>query len=56
VVGLVERELIVRALRRTHGHQARASELLGIDRKTLRNKLRDLGITVDRVVTDPPDE
>jgi two-component system nitrogen regulation response regulator GlnG len=52
VIALVERELITRALRRTHGHQAQASELLGINRTTLRTKLRDLGITLDKVVTE----
>jgi two-component system nitrogen regulation response regulator GlnG len=55
VIGSVERELIARVLRHTQGHQGRACELLGIDRKTLRNKLRDLGITVDRVVSERPD-
>ena len=55
VMGAVERELVVRALRHTHGHQGQACELLGIDRKTLRAKLRDLGIAVDRVVTDRGD-
>ena len=48
----VERMLISRVLRHTHGHQSHASELLGIDRKTLRYKLRDMGIVLDRVVTD----
>ncbi len=52
VVALVERELIARALRHTRGHQAQASELLGINRTTLRAKLRELGITLDKVVTD----
>jgi two-component system nitrogen regulation response regulator GlnG len=52
VMGAVERELIVRAVRQTRGHQGQACELLGIDRKTLRAKLRDLGIVVDRVVTE----
>jgi two-component system, NtrC family, nitrogen regulation response regulator GlnG len=56
VTALVERELITRALRITHGHQAQASDLLGINRTTLRNKLRELGITLDKVVTDRPDE
>jgi two-component system, NtrC family, nitrogen regulation response regulator GlnG len=56
VIALVERELITRALRNTHGHQAHASDLLGINRTTLRNKLRELGITLDKVVTDRPDE
>jgi two-component system nitrogen regulation response regulator GlnG len=55
VVALVERELFTRTLRHTHGHQAQASELLGINRTTLRHKLRDLGIAVDRVVSDRAD-
>jgi two-component system nitrogen regulation response regulator GlnG len=55
VMGVVERELIVRVVRHTRGHQGQACELLGIDRKTLRAKLRDLGIAVDRVVTERPD-
>jgi two-component system nitrogen regulation response regulator GlnG len=44
VVRAVERELIARTLRHTRGHLGQACERLGIDRKTLRNKLRDLGI------------
>jgi two-component system nitrogen regulation response regulator GlnG len=43
VVGAVERELIARVLRHTNGHLGKACERLGIDRKTLRTKLRDLG-------------
>jgi two-component system nitrogen regulation response regulator GlnG len=52
VVALVERELITRALRHTRGHQAQASELLGISRATLRHKLRELGVAIDKVVQD----
>jgi two-component system nitrogen regulation response regulator GlnG len=55
VVGAVERELFTRVLRHTHGHQGQACELLGIDRKTLRNKLRELGIVLDKVVTERPE-
>ena len=33
------------------GHQAQASDLLGLNRTTLRTKLRDLGLTLDKVVT-----
>jgi two-component system nitrogen regulation response regulator GlnG len=55
VLALVERELLARALQHTGGHQARASELLGINRTTLRHKLRELGLTLDRVVVDRPD-
>jgi two-component system, NtrC family, nitrogen regulation response regulator GlnG len=49
VISLVERVLFTRLLRHTHGHQAQASELLGISRSTLRAKLRALGIALDRV-------
>jgi two-component system nitrogen regulation response regulator GlnG len=48
----LERELIVRALRFTHGHQTQTSEILGINRTTLRSKLREFGITLDKVVAD----
>jgi two-component system nitrogen regulation response regulator GlnG len=41
IVGAVERELIARVLRHTNGHLGKACEKLGIDRKTLRSKLRD---------------
>lgn len=55
VMESVERELFARVLRHTHGHQGQASELLGINRKTLRTKLRDLGIVLDKVVMDQAD-
>jgi two-component system nitrogen regulation response regulator GlnG len=55
VIGIVERELITRVLRQTGGHLGNACERLGIDRKTLRNKLRELGITSDKDVADPAD-
>jgi two-component system, NtrC family, nitrogen regulation response regulator GlnG len=45
-----------RVLRQTHGHQARASDLLGLNRATLRAKLRALGLAVDKVLVDEPDE
>jgi DNA-binding NtrC family response regulator len=52
VVSAVERELITRVLRHAHGHLGNACERLGIDRKTLRNKLRELGITPDKGASD----
>jgi two-component system nitrogen regulation response regulator GlnG len=52
VIGAVEKDLIVRVLRHTRGHQGQACEVLGIDRKTLRTKLRELGIVVDRIVSE----
>jgi two-component system nitrogen regulation response regulator GlnG len=47
----VERFLLARILRQTRGHQAQASAVLGITRTTLRNKLRELGIMLDKVVS-----
>ncbi len=52
VMEAVERILLTRVLRYTRGHQIQASDLLGLNRATLRHKLRDLGLTVDRVVTE----
>jgi two-component system, NtrC family, nitrogen regulation response regulator GlnG len=52
VVEAVDRMLLPRVLRETHGHQAQASEILGINRATLRYKLRALGLGFDKVVTD----
>jgi two-component system nitrogen regulation response regulator GlnG len=52
VLSLIERELLTRALRFTHGRQAQASELLGINRATLRYKMRELGVSLDRVVSE----
>ena len=52
VVGAVERELIERVLRHTHGHLGNACERLGIDRKTLRNKLRELNLTPEKGPAD----
>jgi two-component system nitrogen regulation response regulator GlnG len=43
-------------LRQTHGHQARASDLLGLNRATLRAKLRALGLAVDKVLVDEPND
>jgi two-component system nitrogen regulation response regulator GlnG len=55
VVQAVERELITRVLRHSHGHLGNACERLGIDRKTLRNKLRELGIAPEKGATDGAD-
>ncbi len=52
VVEAVERILFARVLRQAHGHQSRASEMLGLNRTTLRNKLRSLGMAVDKVLID----
>jgi two-component system nitrogen regulation response regulator GlnG len=56
VVEATERILLPQVLRHTHGHQAQASELLGLARATLRTKLRSLGVVVDKVVAEPEAE
>jgi two-component system nitrogen regulation response regulator GlnG len=54
VLEAVERVLFTRVFRQTRGHQARASELLGLNRATVRHKLRGLGLGVDKVLADEP--
>ena len=45
----VERPLIARALAATRGNQLKAADVLGLNRNTLRKKIRDLDIHVSRV-------
>ena len=54
VIAAVERVLFARVLRHTHGHQTRASELLGLDRSTLRTRLRALGLAFDKTLGEMP--
>ncbi|MEO5365970.1 MAG: nitrogen regulation protein NR(I) [Magnetococcus sp. WYHC-3] len=44
IVNQVEAALIARVLRETRGNRLRAADVLGINRNTLRKKMRDLGI------------
>jgi DNA-binding NtrC family response regulator len=46
----MERALLLRVLRHTEGNQAHASRVLGITRKSLRTKIRALGISIDRTI------
>jgi DNA-binding NtrC family response regulator len=47
----MERTLLARVLRHTGGNQSRAAKLLGITRGCLRNKIRQLRITIQPAVT-----
>lgn len=56
----LDRVLYARVLGHTRGNQTQASEMLGISRNTLRQKLRALGFAFDRILTgsgesDKPD-
>ena len=52
VLTAVEQILIPRVLRQARGNLTQASERLGISRGTLRQKMRDLGLVVDKVCTE----
>ena len=52
VLQAVERVLLTQVLRRTNYHQGQASEVLGLNRSTLRYKLRELGIALGKAITD----
>jgi len=47
----MQRELILRVLDQTHGHQGKAADILGISRRTLYRKLKSFG--VDMVFENP---
>lgn len=48
LISAIERPLITRALEETNGNQIQAAELLGLNRNTLRKKIKDLHIPVKR--------
>jgi two-component system nitrogen regulation response regulator GlnG len=48
----VDRILLEQVLASAGGHQARAAEILGLSRNTLRARLQELGLTVSKVVHD----
>ena len=51
----VEKPLIEQTLDATRGNQIRAAEVLGLNRNTLRKKIRDLDIEVIRGLRRPDD-
>lgn len=48
VLGVIERPLIEHVLERTDGNQLKAARILGINRNTMRSKIRKLGINPDK--------
>jgi two-component system nitrogen regulation response regulator GlnG len=48
----LERLLVTRVLRHTGGNQLQAAKILGITRGSLRTKVRDLGIHIERTIRD----
>ena len=48
VLDAIEKPLIERALERTFGNQLKAAKILGINRNTIRAKIKKLAINVDR--------
>jgi len=52
IIAAVERVLFSRVLEHTHGHQAQAADLLGLNRSTLRHRLKTLGLTVEKSPVD----
>jgi two-component system nitrogen regulation response regulator GlnG len=55
IIAAVERLLLGRVLAHTRGNQSQASNLLGLNRQTLRHKLRTLGLAIDKTVTETSD-
>jgi two-component system nitrogen regulation response regulator GlnG len=52
----MERFLVSRVLHSVDGNQSKAAKILGITRGSLRNKIRSLGISIDRVVMSEDDD
>jgi two-component system nitrogen regulation response regulator GlnG len=52
----LDRLLISRAMQQANGNQARAAEILGLSRVTLRAKLRAMKLSVEKVLTRQPQD
>ena len=48
IINAIEKPLIEYALERTWGNQLRAAKILGINRNTIRSKIKKLGIDAKR--------
>ena len=54
MIAAVERILFAKVLASTHGNQGKACELLGLNRSTLRHRLRTLGLALDKIPVEVP--
>jgi two-component system nitrogen regulation response regulator GlnG len=52
----LESRLLTRVLRHTGGNQVQAAKLLGINRGSIRTKARELGIRIDRTISESDSE
>ena len=50
-LAMLEKPLLIHALRLTGGSQLRAARLLGVNRNTLRKRCRELGLPTSKIVT-----
>jgi two-component system, NtrC family, nitrogen regulation response regulator GlnG len=48
VLEVIEKPMIEHVLERTEGNQLKAARVLGLNRNTIRNKIKRLGINVDK--------
>ncbi len=48
ILEIIERPLLERVLERTEGNQLKAARVLGINRNTMRAKIKKLGINVEK--------
>ncbi|MDY0165827.1 MAG: sigma-54 dependent transcriptional regulator [Thermoguttaceae bacterium] len=55
-LALMEQQVITRVLRHVGGNQVQASKILGITRTTLRAKMRQLGLTLEKTIHETPQD
>jgi nitrogen regulation protein NR(I) len=53
---LMEREVLTRVLQHTNGNQLQAARILGINRGSLRTKIKSLNIRIDRTIWSDSDQ
>ncbi|TIS47852.1 MAG: nitrogen regulation protein NR(I), partial [Mesorhizobium sp.] len=53
ILAEVEYPLVLASMTATRGNQIKAAELLGLNRNTLRKKIRELGVNVYKAARQP---